>query len=178
MNSRLHKYLNVSSNSMNAFTIILISLLLFLSSCETQPTVVDKPISDTTKVLAITLKQATSAEFMPSASALRRPSKFSDSILLTAIPFSLDLLPTKSGEQIFKVLPKETIHKILTGESYRHDVPNYLSITQFEKNDMGYYIQVQNLNILPFGGGGILGLYFKKSGDTLTIIDKASGSIN
>jgi len=163
---------------MNAFTLIFIPSLLLLSSCEARPTVVDKPISDTTKVLSITLKQATSVEFMPSASALRRPSKFSDSILLTAIPISLDLLPTKSGGQIFKVLPKETIHKILTGESYRHDVPNYLSITQFEKSDTGYYIQVQNLSVLPFGGGGTLGLSFKKSGDTLTITDKVSGSIN
>jgi hypothetical protein len=163
---------------MNAFTLLFISFLLFLSSCQTKPAVADKPISDTAKVLAITLKQATSAEFMPSASALRRPSKFSDSILLTAISIPLDLLPKKSGEQIFKVLPRETIHKILAGESYRHNVPNYLSITQFEKNDTGYYIQVQNLSVLPFGGGGTLGLYFKKSGDTLTIIDKASGSIN
>ncbi len=115
---------------------------------------------------------------MPSASALRKPSKFGDTILLTAIPVSLELLPTKSGEYIFKVLPKETIQKVLTEESYRHDVPNYLCISQFEKNDTGYYIQVQNLSALPFGGGGSLGLYFKKSGDTLTIVDKASSSIN
>ena len=76
------------------------------------------------------------------------------------------------------MLPKQTIYRMLTGESYRHDVPNYLCISRFEKNDTGYYVQVQNLSALPFGGGGSLGLYFKKVGDSLIIADKASGSIN
>jgi len=76
------------------------------------------------------------------------------------------------------VLSKETIHEVLTGESYKHDVPNYLCISQFEKSDTGYYIQIQNLSALPFGGGGSLGLYFKKAGDTLMIVNKVSSSIN
>lgn len=140
--------------------------------------VADKSISDTTKILSITLKEALSVESMPSASSLKLSSKYDDSILLTATPISLELLPAKSGEQFFKVLPKETIYKILKSESHRQDVPNYLCISKFEKNDTGYYIQVQNLSAIPFGGGGCLGLYFKKSRDTLIIVDKVSSSIN
>ncbi|RZK05833.1 MAG: hypothetical protein EOO46_15610 [Flavobacterium sp.] len=131
----------------------------------------EKKPSDTTIVLNAALRQATSVEFMPSASALRRTSRFGDTILLTVVPLSLEVLPTKSGNDIFKVLPKQTIYRILTGESYRHDIPNYLCVSQFEKNDTGYYIQVQNLSALPFGGGGSLGLYFKKVGDSLSILN-------
>jgi hypothetical protein len=138
----------------------------------------DKPISDTTFVINAALKQATCVEFMPDASALRIPSKFGDTILLSSVLLPLEILPTKSGNDIFKVLPKEVIYRVLTGESYRHDVPNYLCISQFEKNDTGYYIQIQNLSALPFGGGGLLGLYFKKVGDTLSIVNKAASSIN
>jgi len=158
--------------------LILLLFLFFLFSCDTQPTTADKPVSDTTIVLNAALNHATSIEFMPEASALRRPSKFGDTILLTCEPLPLDILPTKSGNEIFKVLPKQTIYRMLTGESYRHDVPNYLCISQFEKNDTGYYVQVQNVSALPFGGGGSLGLYFKKVGDSLIIANKASSSIN
>jgi len=163
---------------MSSLKFIMLLLLLSLLCCDTKLTITDKPVSDTTKVLTTTLKQVISVEFMPSASALRRPSKFGDTILLTADFLPLELLPTKSGVQIFKVLPKQTIYRILTGESYRKDVPNYLCISQFEKSDTGYYIQAQNLSVLPFGGGSSLGLYLKKVGDSLEIVDKSSSSIN
>lgn len=163
---------------MTSLRLVILLLLVSLCSCGTRSTTADKSVSDTTIVLNTALKQATSIEFMPDVSALRRPSKFGDTILLTCEPLPLEILPTKSGNDIFKVLPKQTIYRILTGESYRHDIPNYLCVSQFEKNDTGYYVQVQNLSALPFGGGGSLGLYFKKVGDSLLIIDKASSSIN
>lgn len=155
------------------FSKLIIGLILLSQvSCETNPRNTDKPINDTTRVLATVLKQAISVEFMPSASELRRSSKFGDSILLTADSISLELLPTKSGEQIFKVLSKETIYKILTGLSYKQEPPNYLCISRFEKSDTGYYVQTQNLSALPFGGGGSLGLYLKEDVDSLKIIKK------
>ncbi|MEJ8840889.1 hypothetical protein WG954_00745 [Lacibacter sp. H375] len=163
---------------MTILNVIIGFLVLSLFSCETKPTITDKSINDTTRVLATVLEQAISVEFMPSASALKRVSKFSDSILLTADSLPLGLLPKKSGEQIFKVLPKETIYKILTGLSYRQEPPNYLCISRFEKSDTGYYVQTQNLSALPFGEGGSLGLYLKEDGDSLKIIKKSSWSIN
>jgi len=167
-----------ATTDMKSFTLIFFSLLLLLFSCENRQLVADKPTSDTTKILAKTLEKATSVEFMPSALALKKPSRFGDTILLTAIAVTLELLPTKSGEQVFKVFPKDTIYKVLTDERYRPDVPNYLCISQFEKNDTGYFIQVKSISALPYGGGGSLGLYFKKSGDSLAIVAKASSAIN
>lgn len=163
---------------MTFLKLIILLFLLSFFSCETKPTNTKKPINDTTRVLITVVKHAISVDFMPSASALKRISKFGDSILLTADSLSLDLLPTKSGEQIFKVLPKETIYKILTGLSYRQDPPNYLCISRFEKSDTGYYVQTQNLSVLPFGGGGSLGLYLKIVGDSLKIVKRSSLSIN
>ena len=166
------------NNSMSILKLIIGVLLLSQFSCKTNSTNTHIPINDTTKVLTSVLKQAISVEFMPSASALKRVSKFSDSILLTADSILLEQLPIKSGEQFFKVLPKETIYKILTALSWRQEHPNYLCISKFEKSDTGYYIQVQNLSVLPFGGGGSLGLYLKEDGDSLKIIKKSSWSIN
>jgi hypothetical protein len=160
-----------------------LKFILFLSplfplSCETKPRIANRPINDTTRVLITILKQAISIEFMPDASALSWPSKYGDSILLTADSLPLELLPIRSGEQIFKILPKQSIYKILTVLSYKQKVPNYLCITQFEKNDSGYYVQTQNLSVLPFGGGGSLGQYVKEIKDSLRVIYKSSSSIN
>ena len=88
------------------------------------------------------------------------------------------MLPVSIGDRKFKVLDESEILKILRNDSDNLSLPNYLKISQFEPNDSGYYVQVQNLSALPFGGGGILGLYYLKKGDSIVNAKRMAASIN
>lgn len=50
---------------------------------------------------------------------------------------------------------------LLRADSNNLNLPNYLIVSELEANDSGYYLQVQNLPALPYGGGS-LGLYYVK----------------
>ena len=77
-----------------------------------------------------------------------------------------------------KFIKDREILKILRAGSNNLELPNYLKISRFETTDSGYYVQVQNLSALPFGGGGTLRLYYLKSGDSLTNVKRSATSIN
>jgi hypothetical protein len=155
-----------------------IILLLLLWSCKDQTHHSVRQDSDTTFLLNQVLNDATSGRFMPDADAVMRPYYFKDSILLTSKIISLDLLPTSIGDRKFKIMAEKEILSMLRTDSNNLHLPNYLIVSEFEKNDSGYYVQIQNLSALPFGGGGALGLYYIKKGDSLINIKRAASSIN
>ena len=134
--------------------------------------------NDTLKILRVALQQGISGEFMPSASPLKRQYRFKDSILLTSDILPLNILPSSIENHKFKVLPKQEICLMILADSNMAELPNYLLVSNIEKSDTGYYIQVRSLSCLPYGGGGSLGLYLKKVGDTLKILNQSASSIN
>ena len=163
---------------MKQFKFQSVILLLALSSCNGRLAQTLIPANETTWLINQALANATSSKFMPDADAVTRPYVFNDSILLTSKVISLDLLPASIGVHNFKVMPEEEILGLLKADSNNLQLPNYLILSKFEANDSGYYIQVQNLSVLPFGGGGSLGMYSKKKGDSLLIVSKSASSIN
>ena len=163
---------------MRLLKFILFIFLLALYSCGENAVTIRQSESDTLKVLRTAIHQGISDEYMPSASPLKRQYHFGDSILLTSEILSLDLLPTRVQDQSFKVLSKEEICSMIVADSAMSELPNYLNVSNFEKSDTGYYVQLRSLGCLPFSGGGSLGLYFKRIGDSLTIVDRTMSSIN
>jgi hypothetical protein len=90
----------------------------------------------------------------------------------------LDILPSSIGQQKFKILPQSEIYALIKKDSNLTRVPNYLLLNRFEKSDTGYYVQLQNLSCLDYGGGGSLGLYLKMEKDSFVVIKRSSSSIN
>lgn len=152
--------------------------ILILTSCEERIVNSKQQDNDTIRVLRTALHQGISGAFMPSASRLSLPYHFGDSVLLTSDILSLPVLLTSIKNQKFKVLLKEEICSMIVADTHMTELPNYLTISKFEKSETGYYVQLRNLSCLSFGGGGSLGLYFKKVGDSLTIVNRAASSIN
>jgi hypothetical protein len=163
---------------MKQFNVANIIFLLLFWSCKGQRDQIVRPVTDTTLLLNQSLRDAISVRFMPGADAVTRPYRFKDSILLTSKVISLNLLPVSIDEHNFKIMAEHDILSILRGDSNNLNLPNYLILSGFEKNDSGYYVQVQNLSALPFGGGGSLGMYYVKKGDSLINVKRSSLSIN
>ncbi len=152
-------------------------LLLFVFACQNNAQNLTLPISDTAKVLQIALQEGVSDRYMPSTSALKRRFKFSDSIFLTSEVVPLKLLPLSISEQQFKLVPIKEICSVIRGYGMEKE-PNYLIVKRFDKNDSGYYVQLQNLSCRPYGGSGSLGIYFKKVKDSFVFVYRSSTSIN
>jgi hypothetical protein len=163
---------------MKQFNFASVILLLALWSCKGQMDQTAGPVSDTTLLINQALSDAISVRFMPDADAVTRPYLFSDSILLTSKVISLDLLPVSIEDRNFKVMAEHDILRMLRADSSNLCLPNYLIFSRLEANDSGYYVQVQNLSALPFGGGGSLGMYYQKKGDSLIIVNRSASSIN
>jgi hypothetical protein len=134
--------------------------------------------NDTIKILKIALIKDISDEYMPSVSPLQTKYKFGDSILLTSRALPLKFFPTSIGKNQFKLMSENEICQTILKDTTLEEVPNYLNLTRFEKNDSGYYIQMQSLSCRPYGGGGSLGLYFKKIKDSFVVTGRSSSSIN
>lgn len=163
---------------MKSFNFGVVFLLLTLWSCKNQKDHHVPHVNDTTLVLNQALSNAISARFMPDADALTQPGHFIDSILLTSNIDFLDLSQVSVAGQKFKVMEEQKILSTLKADSNNVNLPNYLIVSKFEKNDSGYYVQVQNLSGLPYGGGGSLGMYFVKKGDSLINVKRSASSIN
>ncbi len=168
----------VSRNFMSFLKFNSFIYILTLFSCGDKVTESKHSDNDTLKILRVALHQGISDEFMPSASPLKRKYRYEDSILLTSDILPLNILLSSIENQKFKVLPRQQICSTIVADSNMAELPNYLSVTRLEKSDTGYYIQVRSLSCMPYGGGGSLGLYFKKVGDTLKIVDQSASSIN
>jgi hypothetical protein len=165
---------------MKSFNFGILFLLVALWSCKNhkEKAFPQGAVSDTTLVLNQALSEAVSVKFMPGASALTRPYRFKDSILVTSKASLLSFLPVSVGRQKFKVMESHAIISILRADSNNLNLPHYLIVSDFVANDSGYYLQVQNLSSLPYGGGGSLGLYYIENGDTLMNVKRSAWSIN
>ena len=153
--------------------------MITILSCQNRSVkTIEQQKSDTAKIIEIALNEGTSVHHMPSASPLEINYRFGDSILLTSKGLSLAILPSNLHSQQFKIMAEEEICTIIRRDSNLDEVPNYLMLSHFEKSDTGYYILVQSLSCRPFHGGGSLGLYFKKIGDSLIVVTRSSSSIN
>lgn len=156
---------------------LFVCAVVFFSCGEKVPTT-GRLDTDTLKVLQAALRDGISDEFMPETSPLKRPYRFGDSILLTTEILPLQMLSASAQHQPFKILPRQQICSMITADSNIIKPPNYLMINRFKKNDTGYYVQVCSCSCQLLAGGGLLGLYFKKVGDSLIITDRTAGSIN
>ena len=152
--------------------------MIFISCCNTSHEITQQQKSDTARIIEIALAEGILDRYMPSASPLEILYKFGDSILLTSKTLPLTVLPSNLNGRKFKIMTQEEICSIIRGDSSLDKVPNYLVIDHLEKNDSGYYVQVKSLSCRPFGGGGALGLYFKKVKDSLIVVERSSSSIN
>lgn len=158
------------------FTAIISTLCL--TSCSTNDTSTKNfAKSDTTKILELAIRTAFHG-FLPDVSAVKGNYYFKDSILFTSKSLTLDSLPTAVDTLKFKILSKDHLCRLIKNDSFSENQPNYLSIQAFEKTDTGYYIQIASLSCLPYGGGGSLGLYIAKQGDTLYVKKRMGSSIN
>lgn len=155
---------------------ILICLTLF--ACENKDKNFSTPANDTVNILQTALSKAISGRYMPDASALRIKYKFGDSILLASEILPLNILPSKAGDRLFKIMPWEKICQIVKQDSAIEEVPNYLFVAAFQKNDSGYFVRLESLSCRKYGGGGILALYFRKLKDSFIVTDSGSASIN
>ena len=152
--------------------------LNLLFGCQSNVPIIIKQENDTSIILKTVIIDGISDRYMPSADPLTYKYKFGDSILFTSNVLPLDILPSSIAHQKFKILPQFEIYALIKKDSTLTRAPNYLLLTQFEKSDTGYYVQLQNLSCRDFGGGGSLGLYLKKKKDSFIVIKRSSLSIN
>jgi hypothetical protein len=160
--------------------LLLFSIILSFSHCSSnvQTDLVEPIESDTTVLLRESLRKAISVEFMPDADALTSSEIFNDTIFLTSSAVPLNMLPISIDNWNFKILEEQEIIKVFGLNTGDREAPNYLKLKVFERNDYGYYIHVQNLSAVAYGGGGSLGLYYQRKGDSLINVKRLSTSIN
>ena len=153
-------------------------LLNLIVACQSNVPVIVKQENDTSLLLKKVISEGISGRYMPSADPLFYKYNFGDSILLTSDVLPLNILPSNTGEQKFKILERSYICALIKKDSTLTQVPNYLLLRRFEKNDTGYYVSLQSLSCRDYGGGGSLGLYLKKEKDSFVVIRRSSSSIN
>ncbi|MEO6719613.1 MAG: hypothetical protein ABIN67_04565 [Ferruginibacter sp.] len=164
---------------MSSKIIYITFILVNIFSCRGVDTKLTTEItSDTTLVLDLALRTAFIHDNLPSIDALRKQYHFGDSILFSSDTLPLSILPRASDTINFKILSHKEIVLLMQTESNLNKIPNYLNIGAFEKSDTGYYVSVQSLNCLDFGGGGQIGLYIVKAKDSFLVVNKMSSNIN
>ena len=166
----------VSSNTMSIKIICITFIVMNIFSCRSLDT---KPISeiknDTTLVLDLALRTAFFHDNLPNIQPLKKPG---DSILFSSDILPLSVLPRASDTRNFKILSRKEIMLLMQIESDLNKIPNYLNISAFEKSETGYYVSVQSLHCLNFGGGGQIGLYIVKTKESFLVVNKMSSNIN
>ena len=163
---------------MTRYHFIFAFILFVLASCKDSNEKLIQPKNDTTKVIELALRTAFYHQNLPEIDLLFYPSHFKDSILFTSDSLALVNLPSKVDSVFFKILTQNQICSIIRADSNIAKVPNYLYISAFEKSDNGYYINIQNRSCLPYGGGGVIGIYIAKDKDSFIVKSKMSSSIN
>ena len=164
---------------MNIKIISIFFLVLVITSCKDSVTKTSNQIkSDTTLVLDLALRAAFYHENLPGISPLKKHYHYGDSILFSSDTLPLTVLPQSSDTINFKILSRKEIISLTQTENDLTKLPNYLNIGAFEKSDTGYYVRVESLSTLDFGGGGKIGIYIKKENDSLVVVKKMSSSIN
>ena len=151
--------------------------LIGLLSCNSPKAKVILVDSDTAKVLKLAIRTAFYHDNLPDISALKRKYRFNDSILFTTESLPLSILPGSVDTLRFKIFSRNQIFSLIKNDSIEN-LPHYLYLRSFEKNDTAYYVSLQNLSCLPFGGGGAIGIYIAKENESFVVKRKMSSSIN
>ena len=149
-----------------------------MASCKSPNAKSIQPKSDTTKVLELAIRTAFYHQNLPGMDPLFYPYHFKDSILFSTDSLSLTTLPISLDSINFKILTSKQICTMIKADSSISELPNYLYLRAFEKSDTGYYVSVQSLSCLPYGGGGSIGIYISKDKDSFVVKYKTSSSIN
>ena len=158
--------------------VVLYIILLFAYSCKLTTS---KPLqlkSDTTRVIELAVRTAFLRQSMPEIDKLVYNKKFKDSLLFTSDSSLLNFLPYAVDSLGFKIVPKNKLIKTNNSKSYSKASPNYLYLRTVEKTDKGYYVSLQCLSFIPFGGGGAIGLNIVKEKDSFYVVSQQSSSIN
>jgi len=116
--------------------------------------------------------------YMPSASGLKGITHFGDTVLLTSQILASKFLPQQVGSEKFKVMSQKELCAALKPYEASEPTAKYLNISQFLKNDSGYYIQLESISCGEFASGGALGIYFKKVKDSFVVVNRQASSIN
>jgi hypothetical protein len=153
-------------------------MLICLLSCNSPKPEVIQSKNDTAKVLELAIRTAFYHEQLPEISPLKKEFHFNDSILFTTGSLPLTALPSSIDSINFKILSRNQICSIIKADSNISEPPNYLYINTFEKSDTGYYVSIQSLSCLPYGGGGSIGIYISKDKDSFFVKKRMSSSIN
>ncbi len=154
-------------------------LILFLVSCSNPKSNSEiRGKNDTVKIIELAIRTAFDHENLPGISPLKYNYRFNDSILFTSDVLLLSYLPQTVDSISFKILSKNQISAMLIADSNELNLPNYLSIADFEKNDTGYYVNIKSLSCFPFGEGGSCGIYITDNKGSFLVSEKHSWSIN
>ena len=164
---------------MNTKIVYIFFLVLIVTSCKHSATnQIGQIKSDTILVLDLALRTAFYHGNLPGITPLKKHYHYGDSILFSSDTLPLSILPKTSDTIKFKILSRKEIILLTQTENDVTKIPNYLNIGAFEKSDTGYYVRVESLNSLNFGGGGIIGIYIRKEQDSLVVIKIMSSNIN
>ena len=134
--------------------------------------------SDSTKVIEFAIRKAFETKLLPEIKALKEEYWFKDSILFTSDSIPLSLLPTSLDSLKFKIVSKKEILLLFKNDSLGRKLPNYLIINSFEKTDSSYYIQISSWSIVPYGGGGMIGMDIISQKDTFVLKHRSISNIN
>jgi hypothetical protein len=154
-------------------TVIKILLNFFIFSallCCNNKSFQRKEQNDTTMLFHIALKTAFYHGILPGIESLRK----TDSIVITGDSSYLKLIPNTVDTFNFKIVDQKNVCSFLNDSTKN----NYLFIQGLEKLDSTYYLNIQNLSCKKFAGGGSIGLYLLKVGDSFIVKNHTSSSIN
>ena len=140
-------------------------LLVFLAGCAQKGGKQRASTVDTTRVIALALKTVMSERF-PVMDGIKRKSAYNDSIFLTTKLFSLSNLPANVDSFHFKVIPDSMICSAIRSDTNTAELPNYLRLKTFEKNDTGYLVQFESVDCIPYPSlDGAVSLQIRKTKD-------------
>jgi len=148
---------------MRIFCILLV--LVFLVACSQKGSKQRAATADTTRVIALALKTVMSERF-PVMDGIKRRSSYNDSIFLTTKLFSLSNLPPDVDSFHFKVIADSMICSAIRSDTNSAELPNYLRLKTFEKNDTGYLVQFESVDCIPYPSlDGAVSLQIRKTKD-------------
>ena len=140
-------------------------LLVFLVACSDKGRKQHSSAVDTTRVVELALKTVMSEPF-PVMDGIKRGNTYNDSIFLTTKLFSLSNLPSDVDSFHFKVVADSMICSAIRSDTTASELPNYLRLKTFEKNDTGYFVQFESVDCIPYPSlDGAVSLTIRKTRD-------------
>jgi hypothetical protein len=124
------------------------ALLFLLYSCGSKQADLKGSGADTTQVIQLALKTVLTEPF-PEMEGVKRKSSFGDTIFLTSSLIAADKLPAAVDSFHFKVLPDSSICATLKSDTATLELPDFLSLQEFQKTDSGYFVRFESVDCVP-----------------------------